>query len=111
MRYAEIVLNYYKVFLINFIGINLPLEVRHDKMYQVIKNGDFIITNGISSMDHSTHVNTGINIKKLKWGTVIIDFVASAGGNVFGSRHDEIITLTNDVKTINVSSLSQRSTN
>lgn len=85
------------------IDRDLPLEIRQDKIYQVIKNADIIITTASVAWVIAPILIPESTLKKLKWGTVIVDLAVSDGGNVFGSRHDEIITLSNNVKIINVS--------
>lgn len=85
------------------INRDLPLEVRQDKIYQVIKDADIIITTASVAWVRAPLLIPESTLKKLKRGTVIVDLAASDGGNVFGSRHDAIITLSNDVKIINVS--------
>lgn len=85
------------------INRDLPLEVRQDKIYQVIKASDIIITTASVAWIIAPILIPESTLKKLKGGTVIVDLAASDGGNVFGSKHDEIITLPNNVKIINVS--------
>ncbi len=85
------------------IGRDLPLEVRQEKVYQVIKNADIIITTASSAWVTAPLLIPEATLKKLKRGTTIIDLATSDGGNVFGSKHDEIITLSNGVKVVNVS--------
>lgn len=82
---------------------DLPLEVRQDKIYQVVKDSDIIITTASVAWTTAPLLISESTLYKLKRGTVLVDLATSDGGNVFGSKHDEIITLSNDVKIINVS--------
>lgn len=82
---------------------HLPLERRQEKIYQIIKNSEVIITTASMAWDLAPLLIPKSTLKKLKQGTVIIDLATSDGGNVFGSKHDKTITFANQVKVINVS--------
>ncbi len=43
------------------------------------------------------------SLKRLSSKAVVVDLAISNGGNVYGSKHDQVITLENDVLFINVS--------
>lgn len=81
----------------------LPLKMRQDKIYQVIKNADIVITAASTAWVPAPLLIPERTLLKLKSGTIIVDLAVSDGSNVFGSKHDAIVTLSNNVKIINVS--------
>lgn len=82
---------------------NLPLKLRQDKVYQAIKDADIVITAASTAWAAAPILIPELTLLKLKSGTVIVDLAVSDGSNVFGSKHDETVTLANNVKIINVS--------
>ncbi|KTD57618.1 hypothetical protein [Legionella shakespearei] len=82
---------------------HLPLDLRQDKIYLAIKDSDIVITTASGAWTQAPLLIPEPTLNKLKGGTVIVDLATSDGGNVFGSKHDEIITRANNVKIINVS--------
>lgn len=81
----------------------LSLVLRQNRIYQAIKDSDIIITTASVAWTQAPLLIPESTLNKLKRGTVIVDLATSDGGNVFGSKHDEIITRANNVKIINVS--------
>lgn len=95
---------------LNLQGINnvvverhLSLKTRQDKIYQVIKDADIVITAASTAWIAAPMLIPESTLLKLKNGTIIVDLAVSDGGNVFGSKHDATVTLANNVKIINVS--------
>ncbi|WP_058463770.1 alanine dehydrogenase [Legionella cincinnatiensis] len=82
---------------------HLSLAMRQDKIYQVIKDADIVITAASTAWIAAPLLIPESTLLKLKNGTIIVDLAVSDGGNVFGSRHDATVTLANNVKIINVS--------
>lgn len=82
---------------------HLSLEIRQDKIYQVIKDADIIITTASTAWIVAPMLIPESTLLKLKNGTILVDLAVAEGGNVFGSRHDATVTLKNNVKIINVS--------
>ncbi|KTD63569.1 NAD(P) transhydrogenase subunit alpha [Legionella santicrucis] len=82
---------------------HLSLKMRQDKIYQVIKDADIVITAASTAWIAAPMLIPESTLLKLKNGTIIVDLAVSDGGNVFGSRHDATVTLKNNVKIINVS--------
>jgi NAD/NADP transhydrogenase alpha subunit len=82
---------------------NLPLKMRQEKIYQCIKDADIVLTTASTAWQTAPILIPKSTLLKLKSGTVIVDLALSEGGNVFGSKHDETVTLSNKVKIINVS--------
>ncbi|KTD11693.1 NAD(P) transhydrogenase subunit alpha [Legionella gratiana] len=100
----------YKSKLLSLQGIHnvvverhLSLKKRQDRIYQVIKDTDIVIAAASTAWIAAPMLIPESTLLKLKSGTTLVDLAVSDGSNVFGSQHDATVTLSNNVKIINVS--------
>lgn len=79
------------------------------RMYaEQAKDVDIIITTALIPGRPAPRLLTEEMVASMKPGSVIVDMAAGSGGNVAGSKPDEIVTTANDVKIIGYTDLSGR---
>ncbi len=79
------------------------------RMYaEQCKEVDIIITTALIPGRPAPRLITAEMVATMKPGSVIVDMAAGTGGNVEGSRPDEIVTTANDVKIIGYTDLPSR---
>jgi NAD(P) transhydrogenase subunit alpha len=79
------------------------------RMYaEQCKEVDIIITTALIPGRPAPRLITAEMVATMKPGSVIVDMAAGSGGNVEGSRPDEVVTTANDVKIIGYTDLPGR---
>lgn len=77
------------------------------KIHDTLKKVDIAITTALIPGKPAPQLITKEMIKDMKAGSVIVDMATASGGNVEGSKADEVVTI-NDVKIIGYSNLASR---
>lgn len=68
-----------------------------------VSNADIVITAARKNNESAPILITQQILQQMRAGTIIVDLALSEGGNVAGSKHDQTLTLGNDVIVTNIS--------
>lgn len=85
------------------LGREIPLLIRQEKIMDMIKDADIVITAASSNGEVAPIFIPQQSLLAMKPGAIVVDLSVPDGGNVAGSKPDAIVTLGNNVQVMNVS--------